>query len=250
MLGDVSVGTRGGVDNSRDDMSGSANAHSFNDMNFAGSDRSAKKDRVVSDVDANADVLIKQVMVAQKREHSHQALPLLSDSPPAESQPTVKHPRRTREQATKEAGQMSCEAASKASRARRGLDAIKTYRPTRNHVLLAGVAVVMVLRPLLLPGILVTLFFVVLIAYFSLGPDRVAELVVHVWNKIHARRPELAETLRHRAEAMAVRIDAFLDRSSWAWTDRVHVPDLSKPDPEADTRPDPFERLAKEAQDR
>ena len=57
-----------------------------------------------------------------------------------------------------------------------------------------------------------------------------------------------AQAESERAEAMAVRIDAALDRMPGKWADGVHVPDFSRPDPAEADRPDPFERLAKEAQ--
>lgn len=121
------------------------------------------------------------------------------------------------------------------------------YRPTRKHVFFAVLAVIFLVRPWLIPVTLFIAFWACLIAYLTLGPDRVAELVVGGWRWLHVRRPELAETIRQRAEAMAIRIDAFLDRMPANWTEGLYVPDFSTPDAGADERPDPFDRLAKES---
>ena len=66
-----------------------------------------------------------------------------------------------------------------------------------------------------------------------------AELVVSAWQRLHARRPELAETIRQRAEMMAERIDAVLDRLPGSWSDQIHVPDFSRNQDIATDRPDP-----------
>ena len=81
-----------------------------------------------------------------------------------------------------------------------------------------------------------------------MGPDRVAELVVAGWQRLHKYRPELAETVRKRAEEMAQRIDSFLDCLPGRWSYQIHVPDFSRDQDIAAGRPDPFDRLMKEAQ--
>ena len=197
-----------------------------------------------------ADVLIREVMIEQKRRDSHDALPdLETDTPETQAAP-IKHPRRmlrkTRAVPSDENAQNT---AGLPSRALSSLfSAVGSYRPSRRHLIFAVLAAIMYFRPWLIPITLFIAFWCVLIGYLTLGPDRVAELVVGAWQRLHARRPELAETLRQRAEATATRIDAALDRVPGSWTDGLHVPDFSAPDPEVENRPDPFERLANEAQ--
>ena len=204
--------------------------------------------------DQTADALIREVMVAQKRRDSHAALPELEENEAAAQAKPIKHPRRL----FRKSETPSADTATDAERTKsaglfmrslqRGVDAIRSYRPSRKHLIVAAVIAIMYFRPWLIPITLFVLFLSVLIAYLTLGPDRVAELVVGAWQKLRARRPELAETIRQRAELMATRIDAALDRVPGSWTDGLHVPDFSEADTAIGDRPDPFDRLAKEAQ--
>lgn len=207
------------------------------------------------DADRTADVLIREVMVEQKRHDNHAVLPEL-EKPTAkarvadEKTARVKHPRRLFKKAPVEAS-VADDASSPGSLAK-GLNTafgmIRGYRPSRKHLFFAAIAVIIYVRPWLIPITLFVAFWVVLIGYLTLGPDRVAELVVNLWQRLHARRPELAETIRQRADKMASRIDTALDRVPGSWTDSLHVPDFSEPERAVADRPDPFDRLAKEAQ--
>ncbi|MEO3416490.1 hypothetical protein AAFO92_17705 [Roseovarius sp. CAU 1744] len=212
---------------------------------LSGADADARKA-----AELNADILIREVMIEQKRQNNHQALPeIVADGPETTPAP-IKHPRRLfRRKRTGAPDDTLPKTAGQLSRAiGAGILLVRGYRPSRKHLIFAVLAAIMYFRPWLLPGTLFITFLCVLIGYLTLGPDRVAELVVGAWQRLHARRPDLAETIRQRAEAMAVRIDAALDRMPGKWADGVHVPDFSKPDPAEADRPDPFERLAKEAQ--
>lgn len=127
-------------------------------------------------------------------------------------------------------------------------DWLRSYRPTRKHITLAVLAGIMLYRPLLIPLVLLLVFWVVLIAYLSLGPDRWAEILSNGWLRLKARRPALAERLRLKADRAAEKWDKILDRLPEAWAERLALPDFSdQPDPE--DRPDPFDRLAAEARE-
>lgn len=199
-------------------------------------------------------MLIREVMVDQKRRDSHAALPQLKGDSPKDQAAPIKHPRRLFRK-SKPAPIDAAPSAKGASLSRsllRGVralfDMLRTYRPSRKHLIFAAFIAIMYVRPWLIPITLFIAFWVVLIAYLTLGPDRVAEIVVGAWQKLRVRKPELAETFRQRAEATALRVDAALDRLPGSWTDGVHVPDFSKPDATVADRPDPFDRLAREAQ--
>lgn len=125
---------------------------------------------------------------------------------------------------------------------------LRTYRPTRKHIVLAILAALVLYRPLLVPLIALLLIWVVLIAYLTLGPDRWGEILGGAWRRLHERRPELAERVRQRADRFAERFDRFLDLLPEAWAERLALPDFS-PEPEDDDRPDPFDRLAAEARE-
>lgn len=127
--------------------------------------------------------------------------------------------------------------------------ALTGYRPTRKHVILAVLALIMVLRPLLIPLVVLVTFWVVLIAYLTVGPDRWTEIIAGAFQRYAARKPEKAERLRLKADAVAIRIDRLLDWLPDSWADRLSLPDFSQPFDQAgaDERPDPFDRLAAEA---
>lgn len=120
------------------------------------------------------------------------------------------------------------------------------YRPKRKHVIWATVAMVMLWRPLLLPGIAFVSFWILLIVYFTLGPDRVTELISVMWHWLAARRPEQAGRIRGRAVAWTAKANALTAKLPGMWAERLHLPDLSEERADADG-PDPFERLAAEA---
>ena len=213
--------------------------------------------RTPDEADRIADELIHKMMVDQRRSDSHRALPDLVSETAKPAAGKVKHPRRFfKARRTKETTP-NTRAPNKpvARKPRPSMNVIgrlqaiaRRIRAKRHLVSWALVAAVFLWRPWLIPILLVVTFFTVLVAYFSLGPDRVAELVVNNWKRLRARRPELAETIRLRAGVMAGRIDAFLDRLPEKWTEGLHVPDFAPPENELDNLPDPFERLGNKAQ--
>lgn len=124
---------------------------------------------------------------------------------------------------------------------------LRTYRPTRKHIAWAVIAALVLYRPLMLPLIALLLVWLVVIAYLTLGPDRWGEILGGAWQRLHARRPDLAERLRVKADRFAEKFDRVLDRLPEAWADRLALPDFSTLGQEEDDRPDPFERLSAEA---
>ena len=123
------------------------------------------------------------------------------------------------------------------------------FEPTRKQAALVALVAVMVWWPWLIPGLLFLTFWAGLIAYFSLGPDRVSELVVSAWAKFEKRSPERAARSLARIQAAADRIDGWLARLPERWTDGIYLPDLGRSQViEAASEPkgDPFDRLASE----
>ena len=124
---------------------------------------------------------------------------------------------------------------------------LRNYRPTKKHVAWAVVAGLVIYRPLMVPLVVLLLVWLVLIAYLTLGPDRWGEIIAGAWQRLHSRKPELAERVRQRADRFAERFDRVLDWLPDAWAERLALPDFSGADPSDDDRPDPFDRLAAEA---
>lgn len=124
---------------------------------------------------------------------------------------------------------------------------LRNYRPTRKHIAFAVIAGLVLYRPLMVPLVALLLVWLVLIAYLTLGPDRWGEILGGAWQRLHARRPELAERVRQRADRFAEKFDRVLDRLPDAWAERLALPDFSNPSEADEDKPDPFDRLAAEA---
>ena len=184
---------------------------------------------------ASTESLIRSVMVEQKRTRSRDRLPELE---PVEEEVTMRGPLTYVNRVVKP--QRSTGEAS-------GLKArILAYRPTRKHILIAAFVLIMVMRPWLIPGLLFIAFWVGLIIWLTLGPDRVTEWAQSAWERLNRRKPELADRLRQRADAFALRFDALLDKLPDSWAEKLALPDMSNPVANGETleeRPDPFDRL-------
>ncbi|WP_420556778.1 hypothetical protein [Roseovarius sp.] len=126
---------------------------------------------------------------------------------------------------------------------------LRSYRPMRKHVAWAVVAGLVLYRPLMVPLVALLLVWLAVIAYLTLGPDRWGEILGGAWQRLHARKPELAERIRQRADRFAERFDRVLDRLPEAWADRLALPDFSASATADADRPDPFDRLAAEARE-
>ncbi len=124
---------------------------------------------------------------------------------------------------------------------------LRSYRPTKKHISWGVVAALVLYRPLMVPLVALLLVWLVLIAYLTLGPDRWGEIIGGAWQRLHARKPELAERIRQRADRFAEKFDRVLDWLPDSWAERLALPDFSGAQEGEDDRPDPFDRLAAEA---
>lgn len=126
---------------------------------------------------------------------------------------------------------------------------LRGYRPTPKHITIAVLVLVVVLRPWLIPGILLVAFMIFLISYLTLGPDRFAELAVEGWARLKKWRPDLADKLHQKYERFSMRANALLSRLPNGWKERLSYPWFMRADTATveDDGPDPFERLAEEA---
>ena len=109
---------------------------------------------------------------------------------------------------------------------------------------LALLVLIVFLRPLAVLGMALVALMVGLITYFSLGPDRVAEMVVAWYRRKKEADPERAEEIRARAARVSQRLGKIVDRLPERWTQGLYLPDFeeNKPLPECLTG-DPFDRL-------
>ncbi|MDO6730586.1 hypothetical protein Q4577_11200 [Marinovum sp. 2_MG-2023] len=122
-------------------------------------------------------------------------------------------------------------------------------RPDAPRILALGALFIVVLvRPWLVVAVGLLALLTAAVVYFSLGPDRVCDLVVRWYTRLRERDPDRAEAIRQRASDASARFAKLLDRLPASWTQGIYVPAF-EPDTELldDTRPDPFDRLAAEA---
>lgn len=125
-------------------------------------------------------------------------------------------------------------------------------RATLRRVALIAAAVGFIyMWPWFIPLTLFVAFWVVLIVCAMGAGERIGDVMIRGYLWLDARNPDRAERLRQRADRAAMRIDALLDRLPDRWTEGLYMPDLSRAaliPQEFDDRPDPFDRIAAEAQ--
>jgi len=109
---------------------------------------------------------------------------------------------------------------------------------------LAMLVLIIILRPLAVLGMALFVLMVGLITYFSLGPDRVAELILAWYQSKKERDPDGAEALRARAARLSRRLERMFARLPERWTQGLYLPDFEEPKPLPDRLAnDPFDRL-------
>ncbi|MEL7258994.1 MAG: hypothetical protein AAFN80_14280 [Pseudomonadota bacterium] len=116
------------------------------------------------------------------------------------------------------------------------------------HVFLTFAALIVILRPWLVLGVTVTLLMVFAITYLSLGHERFTEILLARWLRFKKRNPQKAEQYFTKATQLVEQYNAKVARLPKALAERLTLPDLAELEKE-DDRPDPFDRLAEQAQD-
>ncbi len=106
------------------------------------------------------------------------------------------------------------------------LEQIKAYRPTRAHLALAAFAVLVLLRPWLVVGILFLTCFIMVGVLLITGYDGFWHGVIRVSQWYIKRRPERAGPVYQKLDRFAVRWDAILDRFPEGSVDGLYLPDF------------------------
>jgi hypothetical protein len=133
-------------------------------------------------------------------------------------------------------------------RTRRKVGLPRGIRLGRGSVLAMLLALLVIWKPGLVLAVILGPVVLAVIAYLTVGHERVVEIGVERWRKFQACNPRRAESLRAKADALAVKWDIVLDHLPKSWADRLALPDLSgSNDTTLQDAPDPFERLAREA---
>ncbi len=118
------------------------------------------------------------------------------------------------------------------------------YKPTVRQAALAAGILVMVVKPWLLPILLVLVLAVLLVSYWTLGHDRSVEVGVRAMEVFRKYCPELAARLEERARNGLRRVNAMVEKLPEKWTEGLYLPDLEPAsDKPEKMQNDPFDRL-------
>ncbi len=118
------------------------------------------------------------------------------------------------------------------------------YKPTVRQAALAAGFLVMVVKPWLLPILLVLVLAILLVSYWTLGHDRSVEVGVRAMEVFRKYCPELAARLEERARNGLRRVNAMVEKLPEKWKEGLYLPDLEPAsDKPEKMQNDPFDRL-------
>ena len=182
------------------------------------------------------ETMIRSVIIEQKQSDNRKSLPELNpvelDEADMAAEAAPAPSKRVKTRSTKARGSLK--------------QRVLGYRPSGKHLLLAALALVVVFRPWLIPGVMFVAFWIVLIAYLTMGHDRFVEKLHTGWVRFDKRHPQKSARVRKTMDAFALRFDAFLDKLPESWAEKLALPDMSAPADggrSLDEMPDPFDRL-------
>ena len=106
---------------------------------------------------------------------------------------------------------------------------------------------VTLVRPWLIPVSVLLVLACTAIVYFTLGLDRSAELLRAGYDRLAARRPDLAARLRARGIRASAAITRLIARLPERWVGGLYLPDFEpRGDLPEKMREDPFDRLKRQ----
>lgn len=105
---------------------------------------------------------------------------------------------------------------------------IQSYRPTPAHIALGVFALLVLLRPWLVIGLLVLSVIIMVGVFLIVGYDGFWKGVMKLGRWYSARRPERAAVLNARLDRFAMKWDAILDRFPEGSVDGLYLPDFGE----------------------
>lgn len=103
---------------------------------------------------------------------------------------------------------------------------IKAYRPKPAHIVLGALALVVIMRPWLVIGLVVLSLLILVGVFLIAGYDGFWQGVMKIGRWYADRRPARAAVLHARLDRFAVRWDAILDRFPEGSVDGLYLPDF------------------------
>ena len=108
------------------------------------------------------------------------------------------------------------------------IEQVKSYRPTRAHLVFAAFAALVLFRPWLVFGILFLTGFIMVGVLLITGYDGFWQGIIRISRWYTKRRPERAEAVYQKLDRFAVRWDAILDRFPEGTVDGLYLPDFGE----------------------
>lgn len=195
----------------------------------------------------NADRVIHQVLLEQRREENRNNLPPIAPSSVAGRDGTPRAGADDPSYLSNAAEEGIFQPDSRPSAKPRWLERAKGINLTRRRIVLLALVGFVIWWPMLVLIVLFTVIMGLVITYLTLGHDRFAEIARKRWARFVRRRPKRAARLRQKADALALSWDKVLDWLPERWADRLALPDFAQtqePQINLDEAPDPYERLA------
>lgn len=214
---------------------------------------------VQHDINAESEDLIRKMLAEQRREYNRRQLPEITPDTPDDTHhadPTATSARAKRRKAWGKALNEIPENhfdvdTDEVRQPRSGWLARllgskfigrKPARPSRVkswHVILAASALLMVFKPSVIPGLLMGVFWAVVLFSLVFGPGRVFEFLNGAWDLFMRRNPALATALRDTRDAVVVGAVALLKRVPGNLDERWFAPKAEEKDDPFATRPQP-----------
>lgn len=113
---------------------------------------------------------------------------------------------------------------------------------------IAGLAMfgLFLLKPVAIIISILMVLWIVIGAYLAFGTERIHGFIARRFVRFEAKQPDRAREVRVRADALANKVEAALDKMPGTWADDIYLPDFlgdtMRPMPEK-MRIDPFDRL-------
>jgi len=116
----------------------------------------------------------------------------------------------------------------KAKSRKRSVSKLPDWRPSPGMITLAVLALLVVLRPWLVLGLILLMVFITLGVFLALGYDGFWQRAMALGRWYAKRRPERAARIHARLDAFAMRWDAVLDRFPEGTVDGLYLPDFGE----------------------
>ncbi len=100
------------------------------------------------------------------------------------------------------------------------------YRPTPRHIVLGGLALLVIFRPWLVLGLVFLFAFILTGVFLILGYDGFWRRAMGIARWYARKHPSRSTELHRKLDNFAMKFDAFLDRFPEGTVDGLYLPDL------------------------